>query len=208
MRRFVSVVLGASLCVFVATTAQAQIALGIRGGYNSSSVTIKENDVKIEGFKSRSGFHGGVDLAFAVSPMVGVEIGGFYSQKGFGEESTDATAKLDYIDIPLVVAINVPTNSQITPRIFLGGVGSIEMSCKLSLAGTSVDCTDEDFGARKSFYFSAIGGAGIAVAAGPGTFLIQGAYQLGLTNISDEEGVSAKGNAIQASVGYRFPVGG
>jgi len=207
MRRFVSVVLGASLCVFVATTAQAQIALGIRGGYNSSTATVKVDDVKQEGLTSRSGFHGGVDLAFMASPMVGVEIGGLYSQKGFGEEATDAKLKLDYIDIPLVVAINVPTNSQITPRLFLGGVGSIEMSCKVSAAGVSADCTDEDF-ARKSFYFSAIGGAGIAIAAGPGTFLIQADYQLGLTNISDEEGVSAKGNAIQASVGYRFPVGG
>jgi hypothetical protein len=208
MRRFVSVVLGASLCVFVATTAQAQIALGIRGGYNSSTATVKVDDVKQEGLTSRSGFHGGVDLAFMASPIVGVEVGGLYSQKGLGFEAEDAKIKLDYIDIPLVVAINVPTNSQITPRLFLGGVGSIEISCKASAGDVSVDCTDEEIGARKSFYFSAIGGAGIAVAAGPGTFLIQADYQLGLTNISDEEGVSVKGHAIQASVGYRFPVGG
>ena len=208
MRRFTSVLLGVSLSLVLATAAQAQIALGIRGGYNSSSVTLKFDDVKQEGLKSRSGFHAGADVSFMVSPMIGIELGGLYSQKGFKEDVTDgATLKLDYIDVPLVVAVTVPTNSQIMPRIFAGGVGSFEMSCKISDASTSVDCTDDDF-TRKKSYFSAIFGAGVAVAAGPGSFLVQADYQLGLTNIADEEGVSAKGNVIQGSVGYRFPIGG
>ncbi|UCG89229.1 MAG: PorT family protein [Gemmatimonadota bacterium] len=207
MRRFASVMLGVSMGLVLATAAHAQAAIGVRGGFNSSSVTIKVNDVKVEGLGSRSGFHAGAEAAFMVSPMFAIEIGGQYSQKGFKEDATDEKAKLDYIDVPLVVAVNVPTNSQITPRIFAGGVGSFEMSCKLVDGDTSEDCTDASFPRKKS-YFSAIAGAGIAVAAGPGSFIVQAAYQLGLTNIADEEGVSAKGNAIQASVGYRYNIGG
>lgn len=214
MRRFTSVLLGVSLCLVLATGVQAQAAIGIRAGVNSASLSIEEDGVAVEDFSSRFGFHGGVDLALMFGDMFGIEIGGQYSQKGAKAEEAGATLKLkvDYIDAPVVFAINVPTNSQIVPRIFAGGVASFEASCKISgeIDGVSAsqDCSDEDIGARKSVYFSGIFGAGVAFAAGPGSFVVQGAYQIGLTNISDEDGVDAKANVVQGSVGYRFPIGG
>jgi hypothetical protein len=207
MRRFIRVLLGGGLSLVLATAAQAQIAVGVRGGYNNTTLSVEEDGVALEDFNSRSGFHGGVDLALAFSPMFGVEVGGQYSQKGAKAATEDFTLKIDYIDVPVVFAVNVPTNSQISPRLFAGGVASFEASCKLASGSASADCTDQDIGARKSTYFSGIFGAGIAVAAGPGSFIVQGDYQLGLTNVSDEDGVDAKVNVIQGSVGYRFPLG-
>lgn len=210
MRRLYRVLLGGGLSLVLATAAQAQVAVGIRGGYNNSTLSVEEDGVSAEDFSSRSGFHGGVDLALMFGPMFGVEVGGQYSQKGAKSSfdgTTDISLKIDYIDVPVVFAVTVPTNGSIAPRIFAGGVASFEATCKLSAEGVSADCSDQDIGARKSTYFSGIFGAGIALAAGPGSFIVQGDYQLGLTNVSDETGVDAKVNVIQGSVGYRFPLG-
>ena len=115
--------------------------------------------------------------------------------------------------MPVLFVLSVPTEGSITPRLFAGGVASFKMSCKLkgSVDGTSVpsqDCSDDDIGARKSNYFSALFGAGIKFGVGPGGLLLDVGYQLGLTNISDETDVTVKVNVIQASLGYQFPLGG
>ncbi|UCD25253.1 MAG: PorT family protein, partial [Gemmatimonadota bacterium] len=70
------------------------------------------------------------------------------------------------------------------------------------------DCDDENVGPRKTTYFSALFGAGIGFATGPGSLLLDLGYQLGLTDISDEEGQTVKSNVFQISLGYRFPLGG
>jgi len=64
MRRLYRVLLGGGLSLVLATAAQAQVAVGIRGGYNNSTLSVEEDGVSAEDFSSRSGFHGGVDLAF------------------------------------------------------------------------------------------------------------------------------------------------
>ena len=215
MRRLTSVILGATLSLALASTAQAQLAIGLRAGYNSSKISVTEDGTSVdEGFKSRGGFHAGADLAIGLSPMFGIQLGGVYSQKGasMSEGTVEATIAVDYIDVPLLFVVSIPSGN-ITPRRFAGGVASFEMSCKLtgSVDGTSVpsvDCSDEDLGARKSSYFSALFGAGIKFGVGPGGLLLDVGYQLGLTSISDEEGTDVKLNVIQASLGYQFPLGG
>ena len=209
MRRLTGVMLGAILSLALASTAQAQIALGIKGGYNSSKITAKQDGTSIdEGLKSRSGFHAGADLAIGLSPMFGIQAGAAYSQKGASDEEFDATIAVDYIDVPVLFVLSVPTEGNITPRLFAGGVASFKMSCKLKGGGQSVDCTDEDIGTLKSSYFSALFGAGIKFGVGPGGLLLDVGYQLGLTNLVDDETETVKANVIQASLGYRFPIGG
>jgi hypothetical protein len=200
--------LGASLSLALASTAQAQIALGIRAGYNNSKISVSEGGVPASGFTRLSGFHGGVDLTIGLATNAGLQVGAVYSQKGVNVEGFDAKIALDYIDVPVAFVFSIPTEGPVTPRLFIGGVVSFEMSCKLKGAGESLDCGDEDIGARKSTYFSGLGGAGIAIAAGPGSLIVDAGFQLGLTNISDETDVTVKFNTIQASLGYQFPIGG
>ena len=216
MRRLISLMLGAILSLALASTAQAQIALGIRGGYNSSKITVEEGGTSVdEGFKSRGAFHAGADLTIGFSPMFGIQAGGMYSQKGasLSEGTVEATIAVDYVDVPVLFVVSVPTSGNITPRLFAGGVASFKMSCKLkgSVDGQSVpsqDCTDDDIGTLKSSYFSALFGAGIKFGVGPGGLLLDVGYQLGLTNIVDDESETVKANVIQASLGYQFPLGG
>ncbi len=209
MRRLTGVMLGAILSLVLASTAQAQIALGIRGGVNSSNITVKADGTSIDtGLKSLIGFHAGADLAIGFSPMFGIEAGAVYSQKGAKEDAGDGKVAFDVIDVPLLFVVSVPTEGSITPRLFAGGVASFKVSCKIKEGGASADCSDADVGVPKSTYFSALFGAGIGFAAGPGSLLLDVGYQLGLTNIIDDEIETVKVNVIQASLGYRFPIGG
>ena len=217
MQRLTSVILGAILSLALASTVQAQMALGIRGGYNSSkiSVTVDGQSVDDEGLSSRGGFHAGADLTIGFSPMFGIQAGGVYSQKGasMSEGTVEATVAVDYIDVPVLFVLSVPTEGNITPRLFAGGVASFKMSCKLkgSVDGTSVpsqDCSDDDIGTLKSSYFSLLFGVGIKFGVGPGGLLLDAGYQLGMTNIVDEETESVKANVLQVALGYQFPLGG
>ncbi len=215
MRRLASAALAGALSLALVATVQAQIAVGVRAGYNNSRLSISPEDTDDPDFKSRGAFHFGADLAFTLSPMFAIEAGAVYSQKGAtaAESGIDATVALDYLDVPVLFVVNIPTNSNITPRLFAGGVASFELSCKfkLSVAGVgsaSTDCDPDDIGERKKSYLSALFGGGIGFAAGPGSVLLDVGYQLGLTNLSDETAETAKLNVFQISLGYRFPLGG
>ena len=135
MRRLTSVVLGTVLSLILVTGAQAQIAIGVRAGYNNSKLSITPEDPDVPDFTSRGGFHAGADLAIGLGPMFGIEAGAAYSQKGAkaAESGVDGTVAIDYIDVPLVFVVNIPTSGIITPRLFAGGVASFEMSCKFKL---------------------------------------------------------------------------
>ena len=209
MRRLTSVILGAILSLALASTAQAQLALGIRAGYNNSSLSVKEGGVSSSAFTRLSGFHAGADLTIGLGQSVGIGVGAAYSQKGANVENVDAKIAVDYIDVPVTFVFSIPTaGSSITPRLFAGGVVSFEMSCKVKVTGESSDCGDEDVGARKSTYFSGLIGVGVALAAGPGSFVLDAGFQLGATNISDETDETVKINTLQLSLGYQFPLSG
>jgi hypothetical protein len=208
MRRLTSVILGAILSLALASTAQAQLALGIRAGWNSSGMIVNEGGASVSQFDRLNGFHAGADLTIGVASNMGILIGGVYSQKGGKEQSSDLKLAVDYIDVPLLFVFTIPSSGSVTPRLFIGAVGSFEMSCKIKDSSGSVDCSDDEIGAREKFYLSGLGGAGIAFAAGPGSLLLDAGFQLGLTDISNETDLTVKINTIQVSLGYQFPLGG
>jgi hypothetical protein len=214
MRRLTRVLLGVSLSLLVVSAVQAQTGVGVRAGFNSSELSITVDGQSVANLGSHSGFHGGVDLSIALGQMISVEAGGIYSQKGATDSEGDLslTIAMDYIDVPLMFAINVPTNGSVKPRIFAGAVASFEMKCKFSekVSGEEsqiTECDEEGF-SRENTYFSAVFGGGVGIGIGPGSLLLDLGFQLGMTNISDVEGENAKMNVFQASVGYRFPLGG
>jgi hypothetical protein len=202
------------LGLVLVTSASAQVAVGVRAGYNNSTLSITPEDPDNPDFKSRSGFNAGADLAFWLSPMFAIEAGAAYSQKGAtaAEAGIEGTFAINYLDVPALFAVYVPTGSNLTFRLFAGGVASFEMSCKVKLsvpgeASVTQDCDDENVGARKKFYFSIPVGGGVGFPVGPGSLLLDLDYQIGLTNLSDETGETAKLNVFQVSLGYRFPLG-
>ena len=87
-------------------------------------------------------------MTFGLGGNLGVKVGGAYGQKGFAltEQGVDGTFALDYIEIPVLLRLGIPTSGSLSPRFFLGPAVSIEAGCSLeaSSGGVSVsaDCTE------------------------------------------------------------------
>lgn len=206
------------LALFLSASAAAPLAaqewyVGLEGGLNISNL-----DVENEDFDSETGIRIGGVLRhdFAPNGLIGIQTGVAYSQKGASESDTEGEAaiELDYIEVPLLLAVNVPTNSSVRPRFYAGPQISFEASC--TLTGTSgtvsvdLDCDTqelEDLGFNtKGTDFSLLFGGGLEIAAGPGVLTFDGRYDLGLTNINDTEGdeTDVKNRNIQLMAGYAF----
>lgn len=206
------------LALFLTTVGAAPLAaqawyVGAEGGVNISSLDIENEDSDTE-----TGVRIGGVLRYDFAPdgLIGIQTGVAYSQKGASQSDVDGEValELDYIEVPLLLAVNFPTNSSVRPRIYAGPQVAFEASCNLT--GTSgtvtvdVDCDTqelEDFGFNtKSTDFSLLFGGGLEVEAGPGVLTFDGRYDLGLTNINDSEGddTDVKNRNIQLMAGYAF----
>lgn len=213
MHRFIVGTVAVALALFAAGPLTAQDwYLGVEGGLNISDLDVEEEELD-----SETGLRIGAVLRhdFAPEGLFGLQTGVAYSQKGASDEvdGGELAIELDYIEVPLLLTVNVPTGSSVRPRVYAGPQVAFEASC--SLVGTDgtttidVDCDaselDELGFETKSTDFSLLFGGGLEVAAGPGVVTFDGRYDLGLTNINDSPGVDqvdVKNRNIQLSVGY------
>ncbi|MBA2292604.1 MAG: PorT family protein [Gemmatimonadales bacterium] len=145
----------------------------------------------VDGTKNYSAFIAGAFARFDMSGF-SIEPGIYYTGKGAKfedeEEGFDATNKLAYVQVPVLVKVGFPMGS--TSRFYVGAGPAIgfKVSCKLKASGggfsASTDCEDledEDGGGlkAKSTEFSGIGVAGIEF----GKFAVGIRADLGLTNV-------------------------
>lgn len=198
------------LSTFIVTTTQAQTTLSVRAG--ASIATLGGDDVTDA--ESRTGMNVGAALTFGVSDNLGVHVGAGYAQKGATStaDGVDATFKLDYIEVPVLLELAVPTTGSISPRFFLGPAISVEAGCEVE--GTdqgvtvTVDCSD--FGAPvKSIDIGAMGGAGLSIATGESLAVtLDVLYDLGLSTIDDSSNPDdVKNRAWSIVAGVSFPIG-
>jgi hypothetical protein len=209
--------------VFVTRPAQAQVAidLGVKGGVAVAKASFDPEPTDIN-LKSRTGFVGGGFATFHVGELFFVQPEVLYSQKGAKEEDTiegtsvAAKLKLDYLEIPVLFGAEFqPEGSKIMPRVFAGPMVAFEMSCKLTGEGggysVDADCDSADVGIdTKSVDFGVVFGAGLGFALENFKIIVDGRYNLGLTNLNDTTGdnTDVKSRAWQFMAGVAFPVGG
>jgi hypothetical protein len=218
MRKLVGLTAAVLLIGALAAPAVAQrVMLQPEVGVNFSNISnVEEEGVTTS---SRTGFVAGVGVLFGLSERFSIGTGAYYSQQGVKVTDTDptfggeGTLKLDYIQVPLTLGIAFPTGGSVTPSIFAGPMIGFKASCKLTIDSSSANCDDQGVDITlKSTDFSALFGAGIAIAAGSGSFIINGWYSLGLTDIDDSSDTSStesnKNSFFGFGVGYAFPLGG
>lgn len=208
MRLFAVVVV---LSTFVVSTAQAQTILSVRAG--ASIATLGGDDVTDA--ESRTGMNVGAALTFGVSDNLGVHVGAGYAQKGATStaDGVDATFKLDYIEVPVLLALGIPTTGSISPRFFLGPAISVEAGCEIEGTdqGVTVTADCSDFGAPvKSIDIGAMGGAGLSIDTGGSLAVtLDVLYNLGLSTIDDTSNPDdVKNRAWSILAGVSLPVGG
>ncbi len=197
---------GLLLCLAAVPATGQGVALGLRGGLNSATAKISTDGLDKT---PRTTYHAGGIFGIGITRTFGLQLEGVYSRKGFATEADAAGAlELAYIQIPLLAVGIVPTSpsSPITPHVFAGPSFGFEVACKVSDgSGGSVRCSDGG-ATTNTFEFGLLFGVGLSIGKGSMAFLIDVAYDWGLTDIADGAGSSVKNRTFMASAGFIFPV--
>ena len=207
-----------SLGILCASVLQAQAPrvaetrIGVMGGVNLSTFGGDDTDASLE---SKLGFIGGLTLVKTRPGALGFEADALYSMKGSKSTGagSEASFKLNYIEVPLLLRFDVPTAGSIRPHLVAGPALALRVGCsaegKASGITVSLSCDEmeEIFdGTLKSFDVGLTGGGGIDFPMGTRTFTLGARYTYGLLNITDDE-TSTKNKAFSFFAGVSMPFG-
>jgi hypothetical protein len=190
----------ATLAVPCAAANAQRVSLGLKGGINSATTTLVEPGADVG---RRTGFS--------------VQLQGLYSQRGYRltATGTDATAKGNYVQIPLVAAFGVPLEAggPVALQIFFGPTVAFEVSCQVAgtIGGVSSAASCDDLGAeRRKLDFGAMVGAGVDFHMQAATVFLTAAYDYGLRNLDTDPADTStlKHRNFAFSLGFLIPVFG
>jgi hypothetical protein len=212
MRTLAVLVIGCAVLVFSPSSLSGQKSLGFQGGL--SLATLGGSDLDDTDIGYRKGFGLGAFLELPVSDMLSLQPEFLYLQKGGSdtEDGVDVTIAVNYVEIPVLLRINVPVEGTVAPYFLVGPAIGFKAGCELTGeeggVGVNLDC-DEAGIEIKSMDLGAIIGGGLAFAAGPGNVHVGARYNYGLTSLDDSgDSDDIKSRAFSFLAGYSFPVGG
>jgi hypothetical protein len=176
--------------------AQAQVAIGLKGGLNFAKLDVSNSTTSLD---SRTGFHGGPFVLFKLS-KIGIQPEILFSKQGtsFKGSTQDLNANFDYINIPIMLKLYTVAgiNLQLGPQF--GFLTKAEIENEVNGVVSTGDVKDLY---KKS---------DLALAFGLGWDLpfgltIDARYNLGLSKIEDNSSIGeTKNKVIQVSVGYKL----
>lgn len=186
MKKFLFILLAAVL--FFAVNTSAQIQFGLKAGVNISNF----NGSDAGDLDSRTGFLGGAFFAYDFNDMFSIQPEAFYSMKGAKQTFTDlgetitGTFKLDYIEIPVLIKLNIPLKggSTVKPSIFAGPALGIKVASTVEVeSGGQSASSDVENVSSTDFGFVFGGALGFDVSGHELGFDVR--YNLGLTSVFD-----------------------
>ena len=160
--------------------AAAGVQFGLKAGGNMAKPTGADADDPLATLKSRIGFTGGIFLAFNFGRVVTIQSEVLYTMKGATYVALDDsyTDKLsaDYIEIPLLLKLRIPT-PVVQPFVFAGPSVGFKLKEKLESDGEEVPL---DEALLKNNDYGAIFGAGLNLGR---NFMVDVRYSLGLQKV-------------------------
>ena len=203
--------------------ASAQVRLGVLGGVTSSNLNVVGVDQPIAvplpaggeafgDFSSRTGFAIGGVAEYYVLPRVALSLQPMYSQQGgtfvfngpvVNPLSAETTRELSYIDIPLMLKVELGRRN-VKPYVTSGFAVGFLTSAKSVSDGQETDIKDD----LKSTNYSWSIGGGLVLPTARNTVFLEGRYTLGLTNI--HEGPQVQPLTVVSELetkGFHFVVG-
>lgn len=176
----VPVVYGAAVIFISTAPCRAEVLFGPKAGINYSSF----NGADADPFDSRQGYSIGVSLAFSPGGWFTVQPEFLYTEKGAeGDTLGFNEAQLTYIEIPVLLKINLPGWAVVTPNVFAGPAFAANVGARAKNKTTGVEekidgmIQDTDYG----FVF----GAGVDVSIGLGRLGVEARYVLGRKQVDD-----------------------
>ena len=199
------VFLCAAVAIMSIATAQSQeVRLGIKGGYNMATLT----GDGVDDASSRSSFHIGGLVEVPVSERFSIQPEVLYSSQGAeytgtltGVDDSKITAKLDYIQVPIMAKFYAAEGFAIEAGPQIGFLAKSTAEFESTVGDVTVT-GEEDMEDIKSTDIGIGVGASYRLPAG----LFFGArYNFGLTDINEaDNGIKMHNGVFQLSVGYSF----
>ena len=157
-------------------------------GLTLTTITGGNADMKV-------GLAAGAEVEYGITDKFGLTGGLIYSMQGckYSEGGTTSTTSLDYINVPILANYYIIPGLAVKAGLQPGF--KVRGKWKTEANGQS---TEGDFNGGKSFDLSIPFGISYEFS----NFVIDGRYQLGLTDTSN--GGSSKNSVFMISVGYKF----
>lgn len=176
--------------------AQAQFALGLKGGLNIAKFDISQGSSNID---NRTGFHGGAFALFKFT-KIGIQPEILFSKQGseFNIDTDNYEANFDYINIPILVKLYLVAGLNIQAGPQFGFLTTSEIKSTIGGITTTQDVKDQLD--KKS-------DTSIAVGAGwdlPFGLTLDARYNFGLSEFKVGNGADLKNKVLQVSLGYKF----
>lgn len=163
------------------------ISIQPKVGLNIASLT------KAEGSDPRFGVAAGAEFMYQANDMLGISFGALYSMQG--SKDSGFTAKLDYINIPILANVYVAKGLAVK----LGLQPGFNISSKISNDGVTVDADKAGYDAKTVDLSMPIG-----LSYEFSNFVIEGRYNWGMTKVWKDG--DAKNSVFQFTVGYKLPL--
>jgi len=210
------------LVVFAATVSAQETSFGVKGGMNLAKISNVEEEGWSIDSKIRPMLYVGAFVEHKFNDRFGLSPEFVYSGQGvkteetereyWGEGYTKYENKfiLNYLNIPVLAKIYVVDSLSIDVGPQFGFLVTAKLKDKLTDAssdGSTIYEGEEDIKDDFNTFDMALG---VGATYNIGKFMIQGRYNLGLTDIINYDGEkpsgykASKNNVFQIGVGYRF----
>ena len=210
-----------ALAALLAAPAVSAQTIGVKAGVQAANVSIDEDDVALvpgEEKKARLGIVAGLTADLPITPSIALRPEVLYTQKGYQVTSEDngvdgsATARIDYFEVPLLLAYNVVQPNGLAFSIEAGPTLAYKLSsgigCDADGALGEAFCDRQEIGdgngddGIKDFDF----GGAIGATVGSGPFGVGVRYTQGFIDIGKNAGEvdGARNSTFAATLHYRF----
>ncbi|MBC7361987.1 MAG: PorT family protein [Candidatus Aminicenantes bacterium] len=215
MKKLIGFFLITLLFILLITPAQALVTFGVKGGLNYSNLTFSPPADIFTNQKYLKSFSGGFFLAINLGP-IGFQPEVLYSRRGFEFSGTDPISGpyqvqilLDYLEIPLLVRLNIIPLGPIKAYVFGGPSYGYLQKAKFKETSQNSPTTEDIKSDFKSSSLAAVGGLGLDLKI-PMLFKItlDARYHYGLSNIIQPTSdlgtykIKNKGFSIMLGLGF------
>ena len=194
--------------LLLASPAQAQVSIGIKGGINVTSVST-DAGYNTGGVQNAFGLHLAALLEFALSDHFAVQPELNYIQKGYRVDigTTNVNWIFNQVDIHLLAKYNYSISDRFKGYVNAGPTfGPVLDAYKKPDNGDKV-VLDFDKDLIKKWDYGITGGLGFGIVAGEGLLFIDGRYMLSLDDIFEESANKGKFRRVgfDYTIGYLVP---
>jgi len=166
-----------------ATSTEGGIGFGIKGGWLYSSFSQAG-----ESLGSKGGWEAGIFFGGNRGGVVGFMGELLYAKKSFEEGAVARKTDLDYLEIPVLLRINLGSNNKNKGVIFYALAGPV-FDINLQAKQNGIDVSDD----YEKLDIGILGGAGLEISR----IILEARYNWGLKNLLKNESISLSGGDLK-----------